>query len=193
MIIYTQKDDIEQQQVNIFLAEKDISVKSISIDRRQHERLVHPILSQNQQPILKLEDGTIILGAIAICRYFEQSLTLNKPLFGQTATEQARVEMWLRIIESQGLTELKELTAINMLPAVRLQAIRRQFIVLFGILEKHLAGRAYMIGNHLSIVDITAYTAIIYAEQLGIEMIYDFPYLLALKTRLSLNTAFSKS
>ncbi len=50
-----------------------------------------------------------------------------------------------------------------------------------------------MIGNHLSIVDITAYTVIIYAEQLGIEMTYDFPYLLALKTRLSLNTSFSKS
>lgn len=49
-------------------------------------------------PALKLDDGTIILETVAICRYFETQQP-QPPLFGQDGLEQAMVEMWQRKME----------------------------------------------------------------------------------------------
>ena len=52
---------------------------------------------------LVLDDGTAISESVSICRYLE-SLHPTPPLFGETALEQATVDMWIRRIEFQLMT-----------------------------------------------------------------------------------------
>src|SRR5436853_2093597 len=54
--------------------------------------------SLGQLPVFELDDGTYISESIAICRYFE-ALHPRPALFGESALEQALIEMWIRRAE----------------------------------------------------------------------------------------------
>ena len=49
-------------------------------------------------PALMFDDGTVLTESIAICRYFEE-LQPEPALFGRSALEKARIEMWNRRME----------------------------------------------------------------------------------------------
>ena len=58
-------------------------------------------------PVLELDDGTLISEAMAICRYFEAQHP-DPPLMGADPLEMARVEMWERMSEFEGLLAVAE-------------------------------------------------------------------------------------
>ena len=59
-------------------------------------------------PVLELDDGTLISEAMAICRYFETRRARTRRLMGADALEMARVEMWERMSEFEGLLAVAE-------------------------------------------------------------------------------------
>lgn len=91
------------RRVRIFLAEKGIAVPLEPVDIAKRENCAPDFTALNPLqllPVLVLDDGTAISESIAICRYFE-AIQPDPPLFGTSPVEQARIEMWQRIVELQ--------------------------------------------------------------------------------------------
>ena len=89
------------RRVQIFMAEKGITVPTVQIDINKLEQKSEEFTRINPMqrvPVLVLEDGTVIAETIAICRYFEE--TVPEPaLMGRDAREKALIEMWQRRME----------------------------------------------------------------------------------------------
>jgi glutathione S-transferase len=89
------------RRVRIFLAEKgiDLAETPVNLMTREHKSPEHRARnSLGQVPTLELDDGQTISETVAICRYFEE-LHPEPALFGRTALEKARVDMWVRRVE----------------------------------------------------------------------------------------------
>jgi glutathione S-transferase len=91
------------RRVRIFLAEKGIDLPETRVDLMKREHKAPDHLARNslgQVPTLELDDGETISETVAICRYFEE-IQPEPSLFGRTAIEKARVDMWVRRVEFQ--------------------------------------------------------------------------------------------
>src|SRR5258706_8590431 len=98
------------RRVRIFLAEKGVDLPETPIDlmKREHKSPEHVARnSLGQVPTLELDDGRTISETVAICRYFEE-LHPQPPLFGGDAFEKATVDMWVRRIEIQFITPVRD-------------------------------------------------------------------------------------
>lgn len=88
-------------RVRIFMAEKGIEVPLVEVNLMEGGHRKPEFLKLNslgQVPVLVLADGTVITESIAICRYLE-ALKPEPALFGTSAAEQGKVEMWDRRME----------------------------------------------------------------------------------------------
>ena len=75
---------------------------------REDHQFVEPFTSMNPfhcVPFLALDNGTVIAESVSICRYLEE-LHPEPALFGGTAEERARVDMWQRRFELDGFMPL---------------------------------------------------------------------------------------
>lgn len=94
------------RRVSIFLKELGIDVERIQVDVRGGENLSDTFKSKSlngKVPLLELDEGTTLCESVAICRYFDLAYPNMHKLFGDSALEQAQVEMWHRLVEFQGL------------------------------------------------------------------------------------------
>jgi glutathione S-transferase len=159
------------RRVRIFLAEKGITVPIAAVDlaARAHKseafRAVNPL---QLVPALELDDGTVITETMAICRYFE-ALQPAPPLFGQTALEIARIEMWSRRLELHlfmpavhvfrhshpGMKDFE----VPQVPAWA-EANRPRVEPMLGLIDQELSGRPFIAGDRFSTADITGLVAI---------------------------------
>jgi len=158
------------RRVQIFMAEKGITVPTVQIDinrldqRSEEFTRINPM---QRVPVLLLEDGTPISETVAICRYFEE-VCPEPALFGRTPREKALVEMWQRRMELQFLLpdgfafrhihpggahlenpQIPERGKVN-------QERARQFM---EFLDGELAGRRFVAGAEFTIADITGIIA----------------------------------
>ena len=85
---------------------QDLAQLGVRAEQALRQRLPDPAFLDKapyrRAPLLELDDGTLIFEAMAICRYFEAQYP-DPPLMGADALEIARVEMWERMSESEGL------------------------------------------------------------------------------------------
>ena len=103
MKLYSTTGAPNPRRVRIFLAEKEIEVpiQEISIMEQEHKEENYKKISPSSRvPALVLDDGTVILESMAICRYFEL-LNPEPILFGNTELEQAVIEMQSRRMEME--------------------------------------------------------------------------------------------
>ncbi len=101
MHLYTQSASPNGQRVDVFLREKGVEIPATQIDLRGGENLSDEFLARNpfgRVPTLELDDGTYLSESLAICRLIE-GLHPEPNLFGESAQEQAMVEMWCRRVE----------------------------------------------------------------------------------------------
>ena len=92
------------RRVRIFLAEKGLTVPTVSVDLAKGEQLAPAYRSKNPRctvPMLELDDGTCIWDTLAICEYLE-TLHPEVPMFGRNAVEHASVVMWYQRLEGDG-------------------------------------------------------------------------------------------
>ena len=162
-------------RVNSFLSEKGIEIPTVDVSVMEGQARTPEFLQINslgQVPVLELDDGTIITESIAICRYLE-TLHPKPALFGETAVEQAQIEMWNRRIERHifdtvgnvGMHEMPLFAdQIEQLPEYA-ASLRRRFIDKLHWLDKELSdGRSFIAGETFSVADITGMAALMVCQ-----------------------------
>lgn len=167
------------RRARIFLAEKGIEVPKVEIDILNGENLQPAFLAINPRgllPTLELDDGTRIDEVMAICRYFEE-LYPWRPMLGRTPVERALVESLQRRAEFDGMIAGSEVfrnqhagfaarsipgggaSSIPAIPAL-VERGRQTLGRFFDWLEDRLSRAEYLVGDTLTMADITAFCAI---------------------------------
>ncbi|WP_274630315.1 glutathione S-transferase family protein [Arvimicrobium flavum] len=154
-------------RVRIFMAEKGIDLPLVEVDLMKGEHKSREFLKLNslgQIPVLELDDGAVITESIAICRYLEE-LHPEPALFGRTALERARVEMWNRRAEIELFGTVGNVALhsdpmfaerLTQFPAFA-ETQRELAPQKWRWLDRELAdGRPFLAGDFFSVADITA-------------------------------------
>ena len=87
--------------VRMFMAEKDISIPTQTVDLRGGENRQAEHLKRNphgQMPTLELDDGSYLSEITAICEYLEEK-SPNPPMIGSTPEQRAECRMWTRRVD----------------------------------------------------------------------------------------------
>jgi len=181
MKLYDSKLAPNPRHVRIFLAEKGIAVPTEQVDiaRKEHKTPEYAAINPLQRiPSLVLDDGTIITESIAICRYFEL-LRPEPPLFGVGSKDAAIVEMWNRRAEINFLANvaavfrhthpaMKELE-VPQVPAWA-EANRPRVSWFLEMLDRELATREFVAGDHYTVADITMQVAVDFMKPARLPM-----------------------
>lgn len=177
------------RRARMFLAEKGITVPMVEVDIVGGENLQPAYLAINPRgllPTLVLDDGTRIDEVMAICRYFE-ALYPWRPLLGRTPVECARVECMQRRAEFDGMIAGSEVFrnqhpkfAARSIPGGGAQTIpaipalvergRQTLARFFDWLESTLTETPWLVGDALTMADITAFCAIDFAGWVDIRI-----------------------
>ena len=169
------------RRVRIFLAEKGIEVDTVQVDVLAGENLTDAYLKINPRgliPSLELDDGTCLTETVAICRYLEETHP-DPPLMGASPLDKARVEMWQRVMEQDGLAAVGETyrnSAPNLagrrmagtaggdqIPEIAEQG-RERVAEFLDMLDERLGEADYVAGDSFSIADITALCTVDFAR-----------------------------
>lgn len=172
----------------MFLAEKDVDIPTVQVNTREREQFSEAFKAVNPRciiPALELDDGTVIVESVAICRYIEE-VHPTPPLFGRDAKEKALVEMWNRhaefdcvgaagdmvrnsapMFEDRGLAGLPG--GVPQIPALvdRGRQTMDRFLIL---LNDHLKNNAFLAGDSFSVADITAFIAVEFSQRANYEV-----------------------
>ena len=164
MKIYEYAQAPNCRRVRMFLEEKGIDVEYAQVDIAKGENLTREFRSRDvnaKVPVLELDDGTHIAESVAIQRYFEEQHP-NPPLFGRDATEKAHVEMWNRRADFNMMFNVGMCfqhssgffaDRMEVFPEFGKEAGRKA-LEFFSVLDRHLAGNRYLVGDYFSVADI---------------------------------------
>lgn len=182
MILYGERMPAPNpRRVRIFIAEKGIDLPETRVNLREREHKSPEHRARNslgQVPTLVLDDGTAISETVSICRYLE-ALHPEPPMFGSTAVEQARVDMWIRRIEFQLMTPVgmfwrhaHPLTAALLTQFRDFgESNRALYAGSCRWLDRELGdGRVWIAGDLYTMADIAALSTIDFATFTGLEM-----------------------
>jgi glutathione S-transferase len=181
MKLYDSKMAPNPRRLRIFLAEKGITLPTEQVDimAKEHKTPEYTAINPFQRmPALVLDDGTVITESIAICRYFEASQPAP-PLFGVGAKEIALVEMWNRRCEINFFANVAAVFR-HLHPAMKefevpqvpawAEANRPRVTWFLEFLDRELAKREFIAGEHYSVADITALCAIDFMKPAKLTM-----------------------
>jgi glutathione S-transferase len=176
MKLYDYKAAPNPRRVRIYMAEKGIDISLIPVDIMKREQKSPDFLAKNplgSLPVLELADGTCISESVAICRYLE-ALYPEPPLFGRTAAEKARIEMWLRRIELNVMVPVgmvwahgHPLTArlLKQIPEAAEQNRKRVHLA-YKLLNEQLSGAAFIAGPDYTVADAVLLATLDFANGL---------------------------
>lgn len=168
------------RRVRMYLAEKGLAIDTVQVNLRAGEQFHADHRTANPSmlvPALALDDGTLITETMAICRYFE-ALHPNPALFGNTAKEQALVEMWSRRAELEGFYAVAECLrnslerfADRAIPGPRnyaqipalVERGKARAVAFLEDLDAGLRGREWLAIDRFSVADITAFVVVEFA------------------------------
>ncbi len=166
MKLYDDQGAPNPRRVRIFLAEKGVEVETVpvSIMKGEHKQDAYRKISpMSRVPALQLDDGTVILESVSICRYIE-CLHPEPNLLGTTPQEIAQIDMWSRRMESELMAPMAA-TFRHTNP--NMAALEKQ-VPEFGenqraianrrlaMLNDDLADREFIAGDRYTLADITA-------------------------------------
>lgn len=170
MKLYDDQGAPNPRRVRIFVAEKglDLEIVPVSIMKMEHKQDAYRKLSPlSRVPVLELDDGTVILESVSICRYLE-GFHPDPNLLGTTPLESAQIDMWSRRMETELMGPMA-MTYRHTNPSMA--ALEKQFPELgesqreianrrLALMDKDLADREFIAGDRYTLADITAQCAI---------------------------------
>jgi len=171
------------RRVRIYLAEKGLDIPRVPVDLMagEHKQAAYRKIAPNSRvPALELDDGTVILETVAICRYFE-GLHPEPPLMGIGVRDAAIVEMWQRRMEFELLIPMAMVFRHTspMMAALEDQVPEfgeKQRVIVnkrLSVMDRDLADREFIAGERYTIADITAFAAIDFFKLAGFEIVPD--------------------
>lgn len=165
--------------VRMFLAEKGLKIPSADVDLFGAENRKPPYTDKNpggQTPSLELDDGSVIGETVAICEYLDE-VHPTPTLVGRNAKERAESRQWQRRIElniteyiynafryAEGYGLFKD--RVHCIPEAAPQmkiAAQNWLKKLDGL----IAGRDFIAGNEIRIVDIALYCCLDFSKDVG--------------------------
>lgn len=196
------------QRVRIFLAEKGIQVPTEQLNVRDGSQFSEAFTSMNPfhcVPFLKLDDGTVVAESMSICRYLEE-LHPEPVLFGRTAEERAKIDMWLRRFELDALIPMMHavrnhlpMFAGRVVPGTRndlpqLPAMvtrgKEMMDIFLARVEPHMAKNDFIAGSEFTVADITGFFTVRMTKTLGMDIAERYPAVAAWFAKVSARPAF---
>lgn len=165
--------------VRMFLAEKGLNIPMAQVDLFAGENRQAAYVTRNpggQTPSLELDNGTVIGETVAICEYLEETHP-TPVLIGRNAQERAEERQWQRRVElnitelmyngfrfAEGLGLFKD--RVHCIPeaAAGLKASAQGWL---KKLDGLIAGRNFICGDELRLVDIILYCCMDFAKDVG--------------------------
>ena len=199
MHLYTMSASPNGKRVAIFMKEKGIDIPTTEIDLRAGENLTDEYRRKNpfgRVPVLELDDGTFLSESQAICLYLE-GLYLAPNLFGESADERAKIEMWARRVDlnflmpvAQGFRNLTGYykdreTCVKEWGEVSTLAARDTAV----LLDAHLANNQFLLGDRYAIPDMTLAIVMGFAKNVGQDF-FDLPNLSRFYAHVTARAAF---
>ena len=199
MHLYTMSASPNGKRVAIFMKEKGIDIPTTEIDLRAGENLTDEYRRKNpfgRVPVLELDDGTFLSESQAICLYLE-GLYLAPNLFGESADERAKIEMWARRVDlnflmpvAQGFRNLTGYykdreTCVKEWGEVSTLAARDTAV----LLDAHLANNQFLLGDRYAIPDMTLAIVMGFAKNVGQDF-FDLPNLSRFYAHATARAAF---
>jgi glutathione S-transferase len=190
------------RRVDIFLKELGVEIERHAVNAREGENLTseYKQISRNGKiPALELDDGTHLCESVAICRYIDGLTANDKHLFGHGLLEQAQVEMWHRMVEWQGMIPLfqavRNITGVYKDRETCVQAWGEESKIRFSQfvpeIEQRLTESAYIATEAFTIVDITAYVMLFFADKvLVLSIRQQYPHIAAWMSKLEARPSF---
>ena len=169
------------RRVRILMAEKGIELPVEHLELMQGQSRTPEFLAKNslgETPVLELDDGRYLTESIAICRYLEL-LHPEPALFGESAEEQAYVEMWTRRMEQLIMGPFGAVGVhtfeffadkIEQVPAyaeTQMRLIPKRWAWLDNEISD---GRPFNAGDAFSVADITGAAALMIASFISYEI-----------------------
>jgi glutathione S-transferase len=165
--------------VRMFLAEKGVTIPSVTVDIHSGENREPAFLQKNpmgQVPVLELDDGTTITEVTAICEYLEE-IYPETPLLGTDPTERALTRMWSRRLDlailqpmasgyryGEGLAFFSSRMRCIPAAAPDLKRIAQDGL---AWLEGVMSDRSFVVGDRISLADIMLYANVAFFARLG--------------------------
>lgn len=165
------------RRLHIFLAEKALNIPLVDVGGDDAKLRADYIAEYPHAmvPMLKLDDGTLIGEAMAICRYFEE-LHPDPPLMGTDAKDKAIVEMWEKRANEEGMLAASELfrntdpafadrglpgsaEPVKQLPELVVRA-KERLNRFYRKFDAQLAQNEFVAGQQYTIADITTLCAV---------------------------------
>ena len=194
MILYDCTTAPSPRRARIFAAEKGIKLDKVEVDLAKGEHMSESFKRINPRctvPALELEDGTVIADNLAIADYLE-SIQPQPALLGNTPTQRALTLQLNNRIELEGLMALAEVLRnssrglkdraltgpVNFaqIPALAERG-RARFQYFFPMLEEQLGEQEFLLGDHFSLADISAFVTTEFARWIKEEIPQSCPRL----------------
>ncbi|MBC7984408.1 MAG: glutathione S-transferase family protein [Candidatus Obscuribacterales bacterium] len=168
------------RRVRIFLAEKGIVIPLEAVPLRERAHKSPEFKQKNslgQVPVLELDDGSMLSESVSICRYLEE-LNPAPALFGNSALERARVDMWIRRVEFALMNPIAAVWVHTHPYTAGLgtqykeygEASRERVLSAMQWLDSELEGREFLAIDTYTMADIVALTTIDFAKFIGIDL-----------------------
>ena len=208
MFLYDYPRAPNPMRVNLFINEKKIEIKRVFVDLSKHENLKPKFIKLNPYGTVPfiLVKNQIITETIAICRYID-CLEPSPKLFGNSSLEQAKVEMYRRKVEFEGMQSVGEAfrnsskafkgraiagpSKIAQIPEL-IERGKVRAEAFFDFLNKTLKKTKYVAGNKFSIADIDAYVTLNFAKWIKVDGMAKRKYIKLWKNNLDNRIAFKK-
>lgn len=174
MKLYTFPPAPNPKRLDIFIAEKGLDIETINVDLMAGEHRKEPYLSVNPWgtvPALVLGDGTLMTEVIGILCYLEE-LYPQVPLLGSDAVSRAQILSWDHRCFSEGFNGVAEVlrnsseafvdralpgpVAYAQIPDL-VERGRKRIHGFYHVLNEHLEGKSFMVGDTFTVADIAAY------------------------------------
>jgi len=140
--------------------------KTKAMDAGGDYRSVNPL---GYVPLLELDDGTRISEGPAIVQYIADKVPAKKLAPANGTAERITLQSWLNFIS----TELHKSFSPLFNPAMPDEAkkiFRERLATRFAHLDKHLAGKDYLLGKDFSVADAYLYVVSNWAPRLDLDL-----------------------
>lgn len=165
--------------VRMYLAERGLETELHEIDLMGGENRQADYLKLNpagQLPALQLDNGEVISEITAICEYLEE-VNGASPLIGENPEQRAQTRMWMRRIDhgilenlangfryAEGQALFRDRMTLIPHAADDLKALAQEKL---RWLDGQMAGKIFICGDRLSLVDILLYAFLEFGTQVG--------------------------